>query len=133
MFTLTIHPDARSDLEELWRTSRTAFARISVLLEQIRADPHLLDALTDHAFGLERREAFTVSRIESQWHKGKDLWLLKIWDLDAQNLPYRIVYGYEIRRHRYHVLGVIHRSNYNYEPDHPFTQRILRAYDDVCT
>lgn len=132
MFTLSIHPDAKSDLEDLWKVSKTAFARVTVLLEQIKADPRLLDALTDQDFGATGDEPFTVSRIQSQWHAGKDLWRLKIWDLEVQRLPYRIIYAYEIRKQRYHVLGVIHRGAFNYEPKHPFTQRILRAYDDVC-
>lgn len=132
MQSLTIHPDARSDLEDLWKVSRKAWARIVALLEQIKADPQLLDALTDHDFGAGKDQPFTVSRIESQWHKGKDLWRLKIWDLEAQRLPYRVIYAYEVRRQRYHVLGVIHRRGFNYEPHHPFIQRILRAYDDVC-
>ena len=132
MLSLTIHPDARLDLADLRTRSQAAWGRIAALLEQLKADPRLLDALTDHDYGAARTQPFTVSRIESQWHTGKDLWRLKIWDLEAQALPYRIIYAYEIRRQRYHVLGVIHRRGYNYETGHPFTQRILRAYDDVC-
>jgi len=129
---LTIHPDAIDDLEDLSTRSPNTWARILALLEQIRADHKLLDALTDHGYGVDRTKAFAVSRFESQWHKGTDLWRLKIWDLEAQALRYRVIYAYEIRRKRYHVLGVIQRQGYNYEPDHAFTKRVLKAYDDVC-
>lgn len=132
MYSLSIHPDAKGDLEDLWKVATTAASRVVALLEQIKADPRLLDALTEQDFGAAGDEPFTVSRIQSQWHAGKDLWRLKVWDLEDRRLPYRVIYAYEIRRQRYHVLGVILRSQFNYEPKHPFTQRILRAYDDVC-
>ncbi len=133
MFSLSVHPDAVRDLADLKATSREAYARILALLEQIKNDPRLLEALLDHDFGADRRESFNVKRFESQWHSGRNLWRLKAWELDRHGLPYRVVYGYEIKRQRYHILGVIHHKGFNYESNHPFTQRVLHAYDDVCT
>lgn len=137
MLKLSTHSDAQRDINELWTTAPTAAARILVLIEQLKADPRLLDALTIHNFGADKTEVFSVSKVVSQWSgtsgsDGKDLWRLKLWDLERQKLPYRVIYAYEIRRLRYHVLGVIYRKDYDYEPEHPFTKRILRAYDDVC-
>lgn len=137
MLKLSLHPDAQADIDELWKTVPEAAAKILVLIEQVRADPRLLDALTIHNFGDDRSEPFAISKVQSQWagtrsRPGKDLWRLKLWDLERQQLQYRVIYAYEIRRLRYHVLGVINRKSYDYEPEHPFTQRVLRAYDDVC-
>ena len=137
MLKLSTHPDAQGDIEGLWATAPKAAARILALIEQLKADPRLLDVLTIHNFGADRTEAIAVSKVVSQWsgtgrRDGRDLWRLKLWDLERQQLPYRVIYAYEIRRLRYHVLGVINRKDYNYEPEHPFTKRVLRAYDDVC-
>lgn len=134
---LSVHPDAQEDIDDLWNTAPSAAAHILALIEQLKADPRLLDALTIHSFGADGSEPISVSKFLSQWNAtrgrdGKDLWRLKLWDLEKQNLPYRVIYAYEIRRQRYHVLGVINRREYDYEPQHPFTERILRAYDDVC-
>ena len=137
MLKLSLHPDAQRDLDGLWAVAPVAAARILVLIEQLKTDARLLDALTIHEFGADRTEAISVSKVVSQWHgnrkqDGKDLWRLKLWDLEKQSLRYRVIYAYEIRKQRYHVLGIIDRKGYDYGPEHPFTQRILRAYDDVC-
>jgi hypothetical protein len=132
VFTLSVAPEALQDLEGIWSISKIAAARIQALLEQIKVDQRLLDVLTVHDFGAYESAPFSVSKVQSQWNTGRDLWRLKLWDLEAQKLPYRVIYAYEIRRQRYHVLGVIHRKGFNYEPDHPFTRRILRSYNRIC-
>lgn len=108
---------------------RTA-ARIVALLEQIKADPGLLDALTEHNFGADQRSGFHVSKWLAFWNAGYDLWRLKVWDLSGRLIPYRIVYAYEPRIRQYHVLGIVHRD-FGYDRNHEITQRIFSAYQDL--
>jgi hypothetical protein len=139
VYSLSLTPDAQKDIEDLWKASPPAAARIEAFLEQLRFDPEMLNALTIHDFGAHRSEPLHVTKIVSQWRggrgqPGRDLWRLKLWDLENKGLQYRVIYAYEIRRQRYHILGVIDRDSYDYEtdPKHPYTARILRAYADVC-
>ncbi len=130
MYKLLVHQDAAQDLEELWNTSEQAAARIAALLQEIQCDQTLLEALTDDDFGAYGFKKFHVKKWLHFWNKGFNLWRLKVWDLENSGLPYRIVYAYKVGRQQYYVLGIIHR-NFNYDPNHPFTRRILRAYDSI--
>ena len=126
-YQLFIHQDAKNDLEALWQTDPTAAARVTLVLEQLAHDQMLLDRLTQHDFGGPGGPGFHVSKWQEQWRQGKDLWRLKIWDLDDCLLPYRIVYAFTPGALRYNVLGIVPR-NFNYDPNHPLSRRILAAY-----
>ncbi|MCB2263860.1 MAG: type II toxin-antitoxin system RelE/ParE family toxin [Candidatus Thiosymbion ectosymbiont of Robbea hypermnestra] len=127
MIALFVHDDAKADLEALWRKEPQAAGRILVLLEQLEGDPDLLDRLTQHNYGARRSADFHVSKWQEHWRKGRDLWRLKIWDLENKGLRYRIVYAFEPGKLHYHVLAVAPRE-FNYDASHPISRRILRAY-----
>lgn len=128
MFALFIHDDASDDLRALRPEAPRACARIVAFLQQIKADQGLLDRLTQHGY----TEEFDVSKWLRQWNRGRDLWRLKLWDLEKQGLQYRIVYAYIPGKQHYHVLGVAPRHEFNYDDDDPFTRRVLEAYEDLC-
>lgn len=130
MFSLIIHDDASQDLRELRSTEPQAAGRILALLEQISGDQDLLDRLTDHDFGARSSQNFHVSKWQGQWLQGRDLWRLKVWDLEETGLRYRIVYAYLPRKRQYHVLAIAPRE-FDYDESHPIGQRILRAYQDL--
>lgn len=130
MYSLSIHPHAANDLRDLMNKDRAGAGRILALLEQIKSDQRLLDKLTDHDF---KADYFHVSRYQAFYRKGINLWRLKIWDLGDKVLPYRVIYAFEPvsavnRTPKYHVLGVVPRG-FNYDTEHPLTQRIVADYD----
>ena len=130
MYRLFVHRDAAADLERLNSADPVAAARVVALLESVSADQDLLDRLTQHDFGAHRSADFHVSKWHSQWNQGRDLWRLKAWDLEAQRLQYRVIYAYIPGARKYHVLGVLHRSQVKYDdPSDPISKRILRAFD----
>ena len=55
---------------------------------------------------------------------------LKVWDLEDKGLRYRVVYAFMPRRKDHYVLGVVPRD-FNYEPNHELTRRILTAYENL--
>ena len=127
---LTIHEDAKEDLRSLLKSDRTAAGRIVALLEQIKADPKLIDALTIDGFGSRPGDLFDVRKFQAVWRIGYDLWRLKTWDLKHRTLPYRILYAYEAGTCRYHVLAVVHRD-FDYDRNHAVTRRVLHAYGEL--
>jgi hypothetical protein len=133
---LFISPDAEHDLEELWEANLKVASRITVLLEALQHDPDLLDRLSQHNYGQYGITDFDVSKWLSQWNQNNNLWRLKIKDLEqlGRHYRYRIIYAFLPRKQHYHVLAVIHRDKFNYEtdPNHPITQRILKAYAILC-
>ena len=130
MIHLFVHVDAETDLENLWVVAPSAAARISVLLEELEGDQDLLDRLTQHDYGNYRSADFHVSKWLDQWNKGKDLWRLKVWDLEEKGLKYRVVYAFLPRKSQYHVLGIVSRD-FDYDPRHELSRRIIAAYENL--
>lgn len=62
--------------------------------------------------------------------KGRDLWRLKVWDLEDKGLRYRIVYAFMPRDRHYHVLAIAPRE-FDYDDNHLLSQRIFRAYQEL--
>jgi hypothetical protein len=130
VYKLFVHDDAKADLEQLWTDAAQAAARITVLLQELEGNQDLLDRLTQHDFGAYQTAQVHVSKWFEHWNKGKDLWRLKVWDLEGKGLQYRIVYAFIPGKKHYHALAIAPRD-FNYDARHPLTQRILRAYDGL--
>lgn len=133
MYALFIHEDAADDLRDLASKDRETAERIAAILEAIEGDQSLLDALLVDGYGSRPGDdqRISISKWQSQWHKGKDLWRLKVVDLERIGLQYRIVYAYCQRQRAFYVLGVFSRDEFNYETSNPRTARILEAYSGL--
>ena len=131
-YSIEIHEDAWDDLEELWEDPRTeeAAAAIDVLLQEIECDQDLLDALTAHDYGAYETKPIHVSKWVEYWRTGADIWRLKIWALEKIRLQYRIVYAYEIKKQKYHVLAIVPRD-FKYDTNHPVSLRIMAVYATI--
>lgn len=101
-----------------------------VLLSEVASDDDHMDMLTVHGFGADEREPFDVSRWQAYWKRGKDIWRLKFWEFEHQGLPYRVIYALKRGTGDHHVLAVVSRD-FDYDSNHPITQRILHAYADL--
>lgn len=112
------------------RADDTASAvRLAALMEQARTDPALFDRLTQHDYGLAGTADFHVSRWESQQNnEQRNLWRLKLWDLEKLGVRYRVVYAFEPLTRTIAVLGIARRKEFNYEDD-AFTRRVIECYD----
>lgn len=130
MYRLFIHDDAKADLEALWEKDAESAARIAVLLEECEGDQDLLDRLTQRDFGFQHTADIHVDMWVEQQRKGRNLWRLKIWDLEDKGVRYRIVYAFQALKNRYHVLAVAPRE-WNYDKSHPITQRIIAAWEQL--
>lgn len=99
-------------------------------MEELKGDPDLLDRLTQHDYGAHQSADFHVSKWQAQWRQGRDLWRLKIWDLEDQGLRYRVVYAFMPQKQHYHILAIAPRE-FDYDSNHPISRRILRAYTSL--
>ncbi|MCH8071674.1 MAG: hypothetical protein IIA09_06985 [Proteobacteria bacterium] len=131
MLQLEVHDEAEEDLERLLEDEPQAAGAILAFLQELRGDPDLLDCLTITDFGKYGEERFSAT---SWWNEQpqRNLWRVKIWDLENQGLQYRIIYAYAGQPRKYHVLAVVDRDNIDYDDEqHPTTQRVRRLYDDL--
>ena len=131
VFTLTVHPDADEDLRAVVRTDRSTGVDLLTYLQELGSDQDQLDLLTvdgyDHQGG-HWLDNISVRAIVSQQRAGNNLWRLKLWDLEREGIQYRLIYAFTPLSKTIHILAVVHRDSFNYEPDHPITRRVLSAY-----
>lgn len=130
MIALFIHDDAKRDLLDLHESEPIVSGKLLALFEQLQGDPDLLDRLTQHDYGAYHTGDFHVSKWQEQWRQGKDLWRLKVWDLEDDGLRHRVIYAFQPRHQHYHVLGIVPRE-FDYDSSHPLAKRILAAYEEL--
>lgn len=128
MLTLSFHPDGARDLASLQGFRPKVADRILATLEEIKADKSLLDALTTHGFGEAKDEKFRISKWLSQWRRGRDLWSLKIWELEDMGIRYRVIYCYMPDELAYYILAITPRDAAYGDDTDELTTRILQAY-----
>ena len=128
--SLSLHPDAANDLRALMVSDHAAAGKIAAFLQQAKSDPRIIDSLLDHDFGDDRKGPYHVSKWLKFWNTGFNLWRVKLWTVPKGSLSYRIVYAYQPSTQHYHVLAIIHRE-FDYDPNHVVTQRILLAYHSI--
>ena len=101
--------------------------RIVAVLEQMEGDELMQDTLLDHH---GQYKGVEVQQWVSQHRLGNDYWRIKVFSVGDHNSPlkYRIIYAYILPnsfdpKGSFLVLGIVHRSEFNYEHDNRYTQR----------
>ncbi|GIK35879.1 MAG: hypothetical protein AMXMBFR45_01730 [Gammaproteobacteria bacterium] len=126
---VVFHTDSKTDLAAIRADDHRPAARILALMEQAKSDQELFDRLTQHDYGQAGTADFHVSRWESQQNNEmRNLWRLKLWELEELGIRYRVVYAFEPLTRTIAVLGIARRREFNYEDD-AFTQRVIECYD----
>lgn len=128
MIQLDIHEDAESDLDRLWRVDPRAAAAVVATLQQLSADPRLIDKLTTHGNNPVGAQEINVKR----WQRARGFRHGDLWRFRALNTPatsYRVVYGFHIQTRQVCVLGVAHKDQFDYDDlANPFAQRVIAAW-----
>lgn len=124
IMAIEVHPHAEADLEAFWVKQPEAAAGVVSVLEQIEADPGLLDKLTQRGDNQLGRLRVNVKRWQRVRPRPGDLWRLRILDTPATS--YRVVYGYHMAMRRICVLAVVHKQDFDYDDlTSAIAQRIL--------
>jgi hypothetical protein len=126
--TLKFHRDAKADLDAIWDSDPDAAATITTLLQEAKTNQSILDSFSCQDFGLSGFERYHVTQWFEQQRKGRNLWRLKVWELEGEWPLYRVIYAFHPLTHIYYVLGVFKRD-FNYDETDPRTQRVLAVYD----
>jgi hypothetical protein len=117
-------------LAEIGREDPDTENEIYALLQEIKASQELLESLTVKDYGLTPGSDFHIDRWEEQQWKGRNIWRLKLWDLESLGIRYRVIYGFDNRISRYFILAVLHRD-FDYDENHPRCQELLVVYDGL--
>lgn len=132
MYELIVGDDAADDLEQLLKTNRTAAVRVIALLENLQDDQDLMDRLTQEGYGGSpwkptRGAVINIGSWVMAQRLGMNLWRMRDFELSRQGHEYRVIYAFNPTTHQYYVLAVVERA-FNYDEQHPVTQRIFSAY-----
>jgi hypothetical protein len=130
VYTILVARAALRDLDEIWTVDSVAADTILALLQEAKVNQAILDSFTTQDFGAYRSADYHVDRWVAQQQAGRNLWRLKIWELENHAIKYRIVYALDPRISRYFVLGIFDRD-FNYDESDPRTQRVLASYDSL--
>ena len=126
---LDIHINARADIVQIRATDIKAAAAILAALEQVKADPALIDKLTTHGenhFGAHR---LGVKRWESVRKMG-NLWRFRLFDTPATE--YRVIYGYHVQYRQICVLAVVRKEDFDYDDlNSDIARRILDDWGNL--
>lgn len=125
-----MHDDAENDIRELASVAPGAARYIAVVLEQVAADSDLADRLTQEGYGNQGVDPFNVDAVDSHQIAGRNIWRLKTWTDDGQEVFYRVIYAFNAQTRDYTVLGVL-RRDIAYELGHPRVQRLIAAYESL--
>lgn len=124
-----VHNHAWEDLDRLWKEDPDAAAVIEVVLEEVQADPRVIDKLTQHGnneFG--SYDKVNVKRlIEASRNKRGDVWRWRVLETPATG--YRVIYGYHIQTRQICVLAVASKEEIDdYRQDSDLAKRVARDW-----
>lgn len=128
VYQVVIALAAKEDLAAIADDDPETEAEIAVLLQELKGNQQLLDALTIKDFGVTREASFHVDKWVEQQNKGRNLWRLKIWNLEDIGIRYRVIYALDPRVSRYYILAILHRD-FDYDENHPRVCKLLDTYD----
>jgi mRNA-degrading endonuclease RelE of RelBE toxin-antitoxin system len=113
--------NAAADLDRLWDSDPRAAAAVVVALDEVLADPALIEKLTtqgDAEFKAQRSP--------------NNLWRFRI--LNTRATSYRIVYGFHWQFRHVCVLAIAHKDKLNYDNlDEDLSERILSDWFEITS
>lgn len=128
VYNIVIATAAKQDLLTIATDDPDTESEIAAVLQELKGNQQLLDALTLKDFGRAREAPFHVDKWSAQQQKGRNIWRLKIWELEDMGIQYRVVYALDPRISRYFILAVLHRD-FDYDEKNPRVRQLLATYD----
>lgn len=102
------------------------------MIEQLEADPDLLDNLLRDGYGGSPRHPapraiFNVRAWGQAQAKGLNLWAIRDFELSRKGFEFRIVYAVFPKVEQIYILAIIERA-WNYDVASPISRRIFDSY-----
>lgn len=128
---IDVSPGAQDDLAALLGSDPEAWKSVMATLEQMQADPALVDKLTTHRSDQEFGESrVNVKQWQSALRKERaNLWRFRVLDTPATN--YRVVYGYHYQTRQICLFAVVVKEDFDYEPTSDLGRRILAEWSQL--
>ena len=130
MAHIVLCPEADEELLALYDEDEDAAATFDVLLEQLDADPRMLEVLFRPANHFLYEPPFEIKKYVAMQESGRNIFTIKVRGEDGELLPWRLLIGFDSRRDVYHVLCLAPRS-IAYDPTDPLFRTVQNRYDSA--
>ena len=128
--TFDICENADADLDRLWDSDPKAAAAVVVALDEVQADPELIDKLTTHGDVEFETQRLGIKQWREAQRANNNLWRFRIFDTPATS--YRVVYGFHWQLRHVCILAVGHKDQLDYDNlDRDLSERILADWFDI--
>lgn len=127
---MSVCEDAEADLDALYANDEDSAALIDVFLQEAAASQEMLDRFTCQGYRNYGGDFdFDIKRWEKLW-SSHALWRARLFYIENGAANYRIIYAFHPGERRYYILGIVPRE-FDYEPSHPLSQRIVACYNEL--
>jgi mRNA-degrading endonuclease RelE of RelBE toxin-antitoxin system len=132
LYELIPHDDLEEDLERLLGVDPKIVSQVLALIEQLQADPDLLDDLLRDGYGgtpwkPAPKAVFNVRAWGRAQDRGLNLWAVRDFELSRMGFEFRIVYAIFPESQLIYLLAIIERA-WNYDVSSPISRRIFDSY-----
>ena len=135
MYELIVHDDVDQDFERLMGVDPQIVYQVSSTIEQLMADPELLDDLLRDGYGGSPWKPapgaiFNVRAWGEAQRKNLNLWAIRDFELSHKGFEFRIVYAIFPKNELIYILAVIERA-WNYDLSSPVSRRVVATYEAI--
>jgi mRNA-degrading endonuclease RelE of RelBE toxin-antitoxin system len=122
--------NAAADLDRLWDSDPRAAAAVVVALDEVLADPALIEKLTTQGDVEFKTQRLGIKKWREAQRSPNNLWRFRILNTPATS--YRIVYGFHWQFRHVCVLAIAHKDKLNYDNlDEDLSERILSDWFEI--
>jgi mRNA-degrading endonuclease RelE of RelBE toxin-antitoxin system len=135
VYELIVHDDVEQDLERLMHVNNQIVYGVTSTIEQLIADPELLDDLLRDGYGGSPWKPapgalFNVRAWGQAQKKNLNLWAIRDFELSRKGFEFRVVYAIFPENELIYILAVIERA-WNYDLASPISRRVIAAYEAI--
>ena len=122
--------NAAADLDRLWDSDPKAAAAVVVALDEVLADPALIEKLTTQGDVEFETQRLGIKKWREAQRSPNNLWRFRILNTPATS--YRVVYGFHWQLRHVCVLAITHKDQLNYDNlDEDLSERILSDWFEI--
>lgn len=132
MCSIEIEQCVVEELDALWEKDEDAVTLIEFILSELASDRNFLARMHNRRVRRMSTPDCEVDRLVELWAEGLNISRIKIWDIDGQLLPYRVICALDAAADCYHAIAVVYKKDgYNYERNSEVTRRFVARYHDL--
>lgn len=128
MADLFISDEAEEDLDNIAETLPDTAGFLDALFEVLIDEPHIVEVLNRPQLHHAHQPAIEIKKFGEMQRRGKNVFIIKVWEEDGTLSDYRCLYAHDPQRDRYHVLMIVNRE-VSYDPNDLCFVELNRRYD----